>query len=751
MQDSVKQEIVVLSTDSEDDSIDVRMIWRTLKKWRWIIFMLPCISAILGLVISLQLPLEYQATARILIEKNDPHVLSFQKVFEGNPADQDYYQTQLKILQSRSLAENVIKTLHLEQHLEEEALQEPTAMLHRYVKEAQKFLGLQASASTLPENTSTTANGEKISAYFAQKVRVIPVANSRLVDVQVRSSEPDLVALIANTLVDAYMAQHLENKLAVSKEAGHWLEKELEEAQKKVLDSERTLQEYNQKHDIIAVEDRQDLGMQQLSELTSALNQARVERMAIEVTYWQIQKLKFEDAGIVPQITNDRVIQQLKLKLLNFETEKSELLKKFRSQHPNVIALQSQIDSTREQLHDAIQQIFQSINTEYAMAAAREQELQSLVDKQKLAMQELNQQMGAYSVLQREVESNRRIYEALLQRVKETDVTERLETSNIQVIERAREPRSPVGPRKSRNTLLALILGVVAGVGFAFIGEALNNKITTPEEFEDKLKLKFLGLIPKISSKDVRLRDCKPARENIIAMITSFLPKSAVSEAYRGLRTNVRFSLTERENILLVTSSEPSEGKSSLVSNLGITFAQNGQKTLIIDCDFRKPMMGQIFNLDKALPGFTDLIIGDLELDDAICSTNLSELDVMPCGSIPPNPSELLGSSQTSRIFQSLGMQYDVLLLDSPPITAVTDPLVLGQLATGALLVVRAGQTKLEVIQYSVTQLQNMGINLIGGVLNAVDLRKNASYCHYGYQNSQYYHRKSRKKTRRKG
>ncbi|MCP4400579.1 MAG: polysaccharide biosynthesis tyrosine autokinase [bacterium] len=739
MQESAKQEVVVLSGDPQDDSIDVRALWRVLKKWRWLIITLPCICAVIGMLISFQLPPVYQATARILIEKGSSNILSFQEVFEVNSADKDYYQTQLNILQSRSLAESVIRTLQLEKHLQEDVLRQPRAILRQYVKEIQKFLGLQASASALSDSSPASAEVEMLLTHFTGKMKISPVSNSRLIDIQARFSDPQLVAPIANSLVAAYMELHLENKLAASKKAVHWLEKELTEAKKKVLNSERALQDNNQEHDILAVEERQNLGVQQLAELNTALNQARIERMAIEVKYRQVKNLTSESAGKIPQVTNDPLIQQLKLRVFKLETELSEILKKFRTQHPNVIALQSQIDSVREQMNGAIQQIFLSISTEYTMAFVREEELQKLVEAQKQEMQKLSRQTIENSVLRREVESNRRIYESLLQRVKETSVTERLESNSIQMIEQAREPNSPLGPRKSRNTVLALILGLAAGLGLAFVGETLNNKISIPEEFENILNLQFLGLIPKIGPKEIQLRDRKQALDTIIATITLFMPQSPASEAYRGLRTNIQFSFLKQKNILLITSTEPSEGKSTIVSNLGITLAQNGQKTLIIDCDFRKPTIAKIFHLAEDQPGFADMIAGEQGSEKTGYPTELPNLHIIPCGSIPPNPSELLGSPAASRIIESFTTEYDVILLDSPPITAVTDSLILTRLVTGVMLVVRAGQSKREVIRYAGAQLQNAGAHIIGGVLNAADLRKNASY--YGYQYSQYYQR----------
>lgn len=737
MQEPKKQEFVLLSSDEQDDSIDIRILWKTLRKWQWLILTILFVSAVIVAIISSQLPPIYQARARILIEKESPNVLTFQEIINENPADSDYFQTQLKILQSRPLAEIVLKVPGVTEQLNQEARHSPVLILHQSIGELQKFLGFRTPASHISEEAQSAAEEDFVIAQFFRTIKVSPVPQSRLVDIQATCTNPKLVAILVNTLIDAYTTQAIENKLALSREAGNWLQKELEKAQKKVIESEKALQTYNREHDILSVEDRQELAVQKLSEIETSLHQARVKRMAQEVRYKRIQNLDPEQAQTIPQVISDPLVRQLKAELLSLEVELAETLKKFRSQHPNVIAIQSQIESVQKQLDDEIQQIILSESSEYAMAVAEEEGLQKLLDEQKQAMQLLNEQSVQYSVLQRDVESNRRVYESLLQRVKETNVTERLATSNVQIVERAREPNFPTGPSKIKNVLFAIIGGLGLGIVLAFIGEALNDKITTPEEFEQVLDMRLLGILPKLSSKELHGQDRKITLENIVATISLFAPQTPASEAYRGLRTNILFSLIEQSNILLITSSGPSEGKSGITANLGITLARYGQNTLIIDCDFRKPTLGSFFNLADGKPGITDMLLEEKDAAHAIYSTDLPNLHIVPCGTLPPNPSELLGSQKMRHILHAFADRYDVILLDSPPITAVNDALLLSQIGSRVLFVVRAGRMKRDAVEYACKQLKNVGAHIIGGVLNGIDVRKNKSY--YGYQYTQYY------------
>ncbi len=495
--------------------------------------------------------------------------------------------------------------------------------------------------------------------------------------------------------------------------------------------------------------------MQKLADLTTATTNARIKRMTLESQYQEIRNFKKKELSTAPQVSTDPVIQQLKIDLLNLEREYLELLKKFREKHPNVTALKSQITGLRNQTEAEIKRIVASLKKNYEMALAQERTLTKALEEQKREALELNQKTIMYGILEKEVESNQKIYNALLERMKETRVTERLENTNIQIVDQAAIPNSPIAPRKARNILLAIVVGLLISITLAFFLEYWRDKIETPEDFKQHLDMPFLGIIPKVSVQHILPHDKKATKDVIVATIVLIDPQSGISEAYRGLRTHIMFSDFDEEalthesgSILLFTSPEPSEGKSCTVANLGITMAQSGQKTLILDCDFRKPRVDKIFHLKEKTYGFADILMhSDAQngVVEVIQHTDIQNLDVISCGTIPSNPSELLSLKKTAGIIKKLGKKYEKILIDSPPVNVVTDPIILSQIVNGVVLIFHGEKTRRNVAQHARDQLREAGATILGGVINNVDMKK-VRYHHYYYYYAYHYPKYYREK-----
>ena len=720
---------------------------RVIRKRQWIILTFFVIVVVSVTIRSfLQSPV-YKATARILIEKETPNVLSFKEVLALDTADTDYYQTQYTILKSRTLAKEVLQRLGM--------LEQVMPKQSRSFSIRGLFTGLlnflQLGKPLSDEAQMRAKEQQAIDNFLNNVITIEPIKGSRLVDVSAESIEPALATHLANTLVEGYIEQNLEAKLSASKDAAGWLAKQLDGLQKKVAESEAALQKYKEEHAIISLEDRQNIITQKLLELNTAVNNAKIKRIATETQYKQIQEyLESEASSLntaaiekcesVSQVINNSLIQQLKVELSSQESQLSDVLKKFRDKHPNVIALRSQIASIQSRLHAEIRKIMASITNEYELALAQEKELTAALEAQKREALELDQKAIAYGILAREVESNKRVYNELLQRTKETNVTEKLETSNIRVIDHATVPTYPIAPRKKLNIFLAMIVGSVMGTALAFFFEYLDNSIKTPEDIKQYLDIPFLGFIPKVAPETLVSNN---ASKHSVDTIVAMEPRSTASEAYRSLRTNVMFSSLERGSILLVTSAGPTEGKSITVANLGITMAQSGSKTLIIDCDLRKPRMHKIFKVAGTEHGLTDMIanFGTNGTRIVVKRTKIENLDLIPCGKIPPNPSELLGSERTKMLLEALAKKYDKILIDSPPINVVTDPVILSQIAGGVIIIIRAGETRRDVVRRAKDQLRDVGAHILGGVLNSVDVQKD-NYYYYSYYHNYYYHEK---------
>ncbi|GAK51900.1 hypothetical protein U14_03146 [Candidatus Moduliflexus flocculans] len=728
---------------------DVRLqdYWRILKKRQWVIvtfFVIIVVSVTITTFLSSPI---YKGTTRILIEKDTPNILSFQEVLAFNTSDTDYYQTQYTILKSRSLARAVLEQLGMLQQAEEENI---GFSVRGLLNEVLLLAGLKEPLSD--EAKQRFAEQQRIDNFINDTINIEPIKGSWLVDISAVSKNPELAAKIANALVETYIKQTLESKLSASKDAGGWLEEQLKTSQQKVSESEAALLAYKEKYGIISFEDRQNIVTQKLSELNTAVNNARIKRIGVEAQYRQIQEYLRGEARAstsetlskletLSQVINNPFIQKLKAELSSLEVEQSELLKKFRSKHPNVIAVQSQINSIRGRINAEVQQIVTSIKNEYELALAQEEEMMAALEEQKQEALDLNQKAITYAVLQREADSNKRVYDTLLQRTKETNVTEQLETINVRVIDQASIPTFPIAPRKRLNVFLAMIVGLVGGVGLALFFEFLDSTIKSPDDIQHYLNMPFLGFIPKVAyngnGNGVPAHRGKP---NPVDTVVALDPKSTVSEAYRSLRTNVMFSSLEHGPVLLVTSAGPTEGKSITVANLAITMAQSGSKTLIIDCDLRKPRMHRIFNIPGSTDGITEMIVnlGNNGMKVAVKRTKIENLDIIPCGQIPPNPSELLSSDHTKFLIQALSKKYDRILIDSPPVNVVTDPVILSQIVDGVVLIVRAGQTSRDVARRARDQLLAVKARLLGGVLNSVDLQKD-HYYYYSYYHNYYY------------
>ncbi|MBD3305162.1 polysaccharide biosynthesis tyrosine autokinase [candidate division KSB3 bacterium] len=732
------------------DDFRIQDYLRIIKKRQWVIITFLTIVVISVTISSFLRAPVYKSTARILIEKETPNVLSFKEVLALDTADTDYYQTQYTILKSRTLARAVLEKLGMMEQARQD--DDSSFSVRGLLTSLITALGLRQPPS---ESAQIRAREEDaINNFLNNIITIEPIKGSRLVDVSALSTNPELATQIANTLVEVYIQQNLEAKLAASKDAVGWLADQLTIAQQKVADSETALQQYKEQHGIISFEDRQNIIMQKLSELNTAVNNARIKRIAIETQYKQIQEyLALDDTAptteavkkleTISQVINNPLIQQLKVELSNLETELSELRKKFRSKHPNVIALRSQIASVRERIDAEIQRIIGSITNEYELALAQEQEMTTALEDQKREALNLNQKAIAYGVLQRDVESNKRVYDALLQRTKETSVTEQLETSNIRIIDRATVPNYAIAPRKKLNIFLSMVVGLVLGTLLAFFFEYIDNSIKTPDDIKQYLDIPFLGFIPKVSSADQDNMAVPKPKLHPVDTVVAVAPKSTASEAYRSLRTNVMFSSLEHGPIILVTSAGPTEGKSITVANLGITMAQSGSKTLIIDCDLRKPRMHKIFNLSDHERGLTDMIanLGTNGTKITVKRTKIPNLDLIPCGNTPPNPSELLSSERTRLLIQALSKKYDKILIDSPPVNVVTDPVILSQIVSGIIVIIRAGETGRDVIRRALDQLRDVKAQILGGVLNGVDVQRD-NYYYYSYYNNYYYHEK---------
>lgn len=717
----------------EDVEISIWDYLHVIRK-RIVLIVFVCFIIVVGTVTFLYYrPATYKATTRILIEKHLSDIAPFTKILPPDTIDTEGFLNQCSILKSQVLAKRVLQRLDLLSPVS--PMKMPNRSIRMIIMNALKKLDvLQPSPSAINDIPSTD---QQIIQEFLNRITITSIRGSRIVEVSVTSSDPEQSARLANTLVNEYIKYDIEIKLSSSTKAIRWLEVQLEEARRKLADSEIAVHQYQEENAIISLQDQQNIVLQKLLDLSSALNKAEIARATIETEYTRLKTYNHDRLESLSQVIDNPLIQQLKVTLLGLETELSELQKRFRAKHPSVTEVQAQIASVRQQIDTEIQRRISSIKNNYDIALVQEQKLTTMLENQKKKALKLEQQMIRYEELQREVESNRQMSTRLLQSLKETSLVQQSHASNIHIVDPATIPEKPEGLDKERTVMLALLIGLISGGTLAFFLESIKRNLETPADFKQRLDIPCLGMIPKVSARHLLPHEPRPARDVAVATVMVLESDSVTAECYRNLRTMLGCALYEQGSVVLITSSDPLEGKSTVVSNLGLALAMKGRKTLIIGADLRNPTIQRIFpvNRNDSRIGLVDLLRqADIKhVHAAIHHTALPCLDILPCGEIPSNPSELLDSPLCSQILASLESEYEHILIDSPPVNVVTDSLILGRLAHGIILVTRADKTTCESVQCALDQLREVGATILGGVLNNINMKKNSYYPGYSY------------------
>lgn len=741
---------------SSGDQIHLLDYFRVLYKRRWIAvtsFLLVFLSTVVYTFTATPI---YEAGVQILIENQDPNVVSFQEVLDQTQRTSEYYQTQYRILASRALARRTIDTLKVWAHPQfnpeaeyPKGMWNPGTLARESVDVLTSWVtGLFASARAVePPEVGETASQSATIDRFLDGFTVAPIRNSRLVDVKFRSPDAVLAANVANALAKSYIEQSLEYKFLSSKEATAWLSRQLAEQRKQVEASERALQAYRERNDAVSLEDRQNIVVQKLVDLNAAVTRARTERIQKEAAYNQIRAVQNNRAGLdtLSAIVSNTFVQQQKTQLAELQRQRAQLANKLGPRHPDMEKLALAIETAQARIDAEMAKVIESLRNDYQQALAQERSLSAALDQQKGDALELNRKGIDYGVLARDAAASRQMFDSLMQRVKETSVSGELKTSNIRIVDEAEVPRKPASPRKGLNILLALFGGGMLGIGFAFFFEYLDNRIKNPDEIEQHLNLPFLGMVPSVNVKTLEKSMAGSGGSPGVGLANDGIPHN-FAESFRALRTNVLFSTAEQgSHSIVVTSTGPSEGKTSVACNLAIALAQAGERVLLIDADLRKPRVAGIFGKPQK-PGLSNVLVGNAKASEALHGTSVPRLWVMPAGVHAPNPPELLGSKRCRDFMDSLGEHFDWVIVDSPPVMAVTDAAVIAHRVTGVLFVIGSEMTTRGAARRAVKQLEHARAKFVGAVLNRVDLQHNAYYysSYYRREYSDYYEQSGR-------
>jgi len=649
----------------------------------------------------------FRASAKLQITEDNPgsHVSASDKLpeFFGYEEPEKFQQTQYDILQSQSLARRVVEALNL------------------------------------PEDT-------------AWNLEINPVPNSYLVEVACQSPDKAVAQKVVNAVADEYMYLSIDRRNESFALVRKWLDKQLREMAAKVQEAQKKLYKFGQKTDIYTLEDKDNVVVQKFIDLSSLLTKAQAEKVAKEAQFKQIR----EKGPNAPLIVNHPLIATLRQQLVSQEAKISAMKKVYRGGHPDLQAEQANLAELQGRLQAEVQRLQESVQADYEAANRTENLLNNSFTDQKGQMANLQDNLINFQILKRDAQTNEQLYQALLARVKEASIAGTMVPANVAVIDPGQLPDKPYKPKTGRDLALAAILGLTLGVGLAFLLENLDDSIQSIDDLERTCNLSSLGMLPllggngkmlpghreKLEEKGVRRylpllrrrgQACADAESGDLIVFKN--PRSPASEAIRQAHTAIMLSASGRPPaVILVTSANPSEGKTMVASNLALTFALGGQQTLLIDCDLRKPRIHKIFQLDLQ-PGLSNYLTGSATLEEILRPASIPNLSVLTSGTHPPSPGILVNSQEFKDLLEQLRQRFNHIIIDTPPILAFSDGLIISVLTDGVLLVTRHNCTNKSHGRLAQQRLHQIHAPLLGAVLNCVDSHGQA----YGGYNYKYY------------
>ncbi len=722
----------------EEDSIHLRDYLRVIRKRIGIVIaVLAVVMVATAVKIFTAVPI-YSATTQALIERN----------YGTRGLDQDYYRyepefldTQAALIKSANVGRRVVDRLDLtgryrslfapdNEDSEPSAFASLRATVRGWLSGVKGFFtsAETATADALTELAGGIPDAQPLSEEerFARMVsgglQVTPVPNTKIVAISYNHNNPAVAQMVANAVVKAYIDEILEIKLASSSYSLQWMSAKAEEEREKLERAERALQQYMRDNDLVTVENQLSVSPQKLTEFSSQMSKAEAQRKELESLLEQIREAggdvnKLEN---IPVFAESAVLKGLRERMYKARQNITELSKKFGPKHPTMIKAQEEIDTLQKERQFEVQRIVSSTENAFQLADSRARDLQELIDGTKGELLDLNEKYIQYSILKREVDSSRVLYDTLQTSIKKEGVTEQSQSVNIWVVKEAELPLAPAKPNKKRGLLLGLVLGLFGGIGLAFLVEYLDNSVKSETELERRYGLTVLGSVQQLGKQEDRIES---------AIVRQ--PLSPLAESYRLVRSNLLLSSAEKPpRVILITSMSPSEGKTITTINLARILAQGGKKVMVIDCDLRRPRMHTLFGL-KVDNGLSSYLSGNIP--KVVAGTIPGEqVSLVVAGPKPPNPAELLSSKKMEELIAMVRERYDFVLLDSPPVQTVTDSLALSRIVDGTIVVVRFGQTTYEMLNGGLKKLADVRGPLLGFVLNGLKMSESKGY-YYGY------------------
>ncbi len=716
----------------------LREYLRVLIKRKWmVIAVVGGIFMVIAVASLRQTPI-YEAVGRIVVNKADSNLITFK---DSAPVldyyDQSDLDTEVRILQSDLMALQVIRQLNLDKR--------PEFGGHSDQKQANLV------ADPLQTDSNRTS---ALLASFRSNLHVTLIPNTRIMEIHYNSTDPQLAASAVNTLAATYVEQNFKTKFESTMQASDWLSRQLVDLQMKVETSQEKLVRYQKEHEILGTDEKQNIITEKLAELNREMTTAESDRMQKEAVYRQTQSNDpdaiaaaiISDTGGGGNVATSGLLDKLHEQQASLRIQIADLSTQLGPSYPKVAQLNNQLKEIDRQLQSETNKAVDHLKGQYLAALQRENMLRDSFERQKQEANKLNESAIEYSILKRDLDSNRTLYEGLLEKLKEAGVTAGLRSNNFRIIDAARVPTSPSEPNIPRNLAFALVLGVISAVGLAFVLENMDNTVRTPEQAQALSALPSLGMIPLGSKSSgygaTGKRLALTASREVVETVAQIRPQSQMAESYRALRTSLLLSnLGAPPKVIMVTSARPQEGKTTTSINTAIVLAQKGVRVLLVDADLRRPSIHKALGMGPR-SGLSNVLTGSATVQQTITTSPvLPNLFIMPAGTPPPNPAELLASSNMRDLIAELRELYDHIVIDTPPTLSVTDAVVLSPRADATILVIRSGHTTKQALRRARDILMQVNAHVAGVLLNAVDLTSPDYYYYYEYQGkySQYY------------
>jgi succinoglycan biosynthesis transport protein ExoP len=728
--------------------LQIQHYWHVIAKWKWTIFFFFIAVVLIATVLSFVIPPVYIASGSIWIEE-EPRILPFEDVQRFDSSS--YLSSHSQLLLSRALAADTIDRLKL--------------------YENKDFVANDKRQNPLPD-ASDPVFREELIKMFLKRVAVEPVQGTRLVQVSFSAHSPHLAQDVLNALFTGYIEMIVRQKYRATEQATEFLNTQIASVRAEIQAAEKKLNEYGSEKNILPLTAAETPAVTRLADVNHSLTEATIDRIKKYDYYGQI---KTATLGDIPEALNNPLIQRLREKYATLSGDYARRLATIKPEYPEMQRLKSELDATRESLQNETNNLISAAYSDYQTALAKERSLKKLFDEQQEEAFKNNSSAIAYSSLKIDIDNKKTLLESLLRRQSETDVSSKLkglEAVNVWIVDKANLPLRPAFPNKKRNILIGILLGVVGGIGLALFIEYVNHSVRTSKDVARATGLSTLGVIPAFDAErnpkgprsefsrigsilwgrtheherrpknkkgDVLVNQGPPAadeslKKGKIELISSREPKSIQAESYRSIRTTLLVSSPPGKiKAILVTSPLAREGKSSTVSNLGITLAQANKRVVVVDADLRKPKQNRIFSLNGGW-GLTHYVSSFIDTIDLVRPTQFTNLFLVNSGPVPTNPIELLTSEKMDHLVAYMKRSFDYILIDVPPLLAVSDALAMGPLIDGVILVTRAGQTPIQALKQAKQKLDAHKLRCIGVIINGVNLIEQD-----GYYAKQYY------------